>query len=385
MKGNIPTLCCDKTVVSLTAAVLLFSSRAGYATEIPAERELEARATIARGLRWLEAQQRKDGSWSNEKHPALTALPLWAFANNPEPSWQPIRDRAREKILSYVREDGGIYRKSLVTGGLSTYNTAICMTALHALGDRSLAPVILNARGFVAASQKLTGDEYDGGFGYGQKTMFVHADLQNTAAAVQAMRMTADVEDLRPVGEARADIDWDRVVAFVERLQNAPATGREHAGGITYKPGATTAGTGTAPDGSVVLRATGSMTYSGFLSLIYADLPPDDVRIRSAYEWATRHWTVQENPGAGDSGLYFYLRTMSRALAAHGKTRIPLASGEDVDWRAELIEKLVSSQKPGETEDQGYWVNDRSNRFWEGDAVLVTAYSILALQTALEK
>ena len=188
---------------------------------------------------------------------------------------------------------------------------------------------------------------------------------------------------MRPSAEGRVDIDWERMVGFIERLQNDEDTGPEHAGGITYKPGSAKAGTDETPDGSVVLRSSGSMTYSGLLSMIYADLDRDDPRVRSAYEWARRHWSVEQNPGVGASGLYFYLRVMARAMDAYGTDRIVRENGGTVRWRRELMSKLVDAQKTGNTPDEGYWVNDESNRFWEGDPVLVTAYSILALQTAL--
>jgi squalene-hopene/tetraprenyl-beta-curcumene cyclase len=48
------------------------------------------------------------------------------------------------------------------------------------------------------------------------------------------------------------------------------------------------------------------------------------------------------------------------------------------DWRAELCERLIALQKP-----DGSWVN-ANDRFAEGDPHLVTAYAILAMQTALE-
>jgi len=40
----------------------------------------------------------------------------------------------------------------------------------------------------------------------------------------------------------------------------------------------------------------------------------------------------------------------------------------------ELAKKLINLQH-----DEGFWVND-SGRFWEKDPVLVTAYSVLALE-----
>jgi squalene-hopene/tetraprenyl-beta-curcumene cyclase len=53
-----------------------------------------------------------------------------------------------------------------------------------------------------------------------------------------------------------------------------------------------------------------------------------------------------------------------------------------VYWRPELVKKLLSLQKIDPKTGHGYWVN-ANGRFWESDPVLVTAYSVIALQVAL--
>ena len=44
------------------------------------ETRTEGKAAIQKGLAWLVAKQKDDGSWSNERFPALTGLPLWALS-----------------------------------------------------------------------------------------------------------------------------------------------------------------------------------------------------------------------------------------------------------------------------------------------------------------
>jgi len=377
--------------LTVTIATLLIPPVAALAADPPAapetaltrEQRVQAEQAIAKGLNWLAACQGKGGSWSDRGVPALTGLPVWAFARSNHPKRDAIVSNAVAYLRTCVQPDGGIYKPTFLTGGLTTYNTAVCMTALHAVGDPSLTPIVLKARTFMAGSQIESGDDTDGGFGYSRTTHFVHADLQNTAMAVQAMRLTADVEDLRPRGEARADLDWKRTVAFLERLQNKSEAGEDNAGGMTYAAGNAKAGSGKGKDGTVVLRSSGSMTYAGLLSMIYADLTRDDHRVKSAFDWATRHWTLDENPGVGASGRFFYYHVMSRALNAFGADVIPVKDRGGVNWRAEYVSKVVAAQRAGDTPDQGFWVNKESNRFWEGDPVLVTSYCILGLESAL--
>ena len=63
----------------------------------------------------------------------------------------------------------------------------------------------------------------------------------------------------------------------------------------------------------------------------------------------------------------FFAKDMRTALA-----EVKEVKGRD--WRAELRGKLQSLQKP-----EGYWVNDKNDRWWEDNKVLCTAYALLAL------
>ena len=47
-------------------------------------------------------------------------------------------------------------------------------------------------------------------------------------------------------------------------------------------------------------------------------------------------------------------------------------------WREEVVRRIIALQSP-----DGFWVNE-NNRWWEADPNLVTAYTLLALATALE-
>jgi squalene-hopene/tetraprenyl-beta-curcumene cyclase len=117
------------------------------------------------------------------------------------------------------------------------------------------------------------------------------------------------------------------------------------------------------------------MTYAGVLSMLHANLDKSDPRVRGAFDYASKFWSVDEHPGQGQQGIYFYFNIMARALSAATVDTLPKASG-DIRWREDMIKKVLSLQKP-----DGSWVND-NNRWWENDPVLATSYAMLALEFA---
>jgi len=345
----------------------------------------EAEAALNRGLDWLAAQQKEDGSWSEASFPALTALPLWAFSMSNHPKKAEITAKAAKFILNNVQPDGGIYRKLPGKGGgLSNYNTALCMIALHSLNDPTYTPVVLKARKFVAAGQHFGSDVYEGGMGYDRETGRDYTDLSDSVIAYESMRLTQSVEDLRDKSEAHVDLDWAAAVRYLDRVQNKASSGPENAGGFAYRPDESKSGTTTNKEGVVIFRSYGSMTYAGLLSLIYADVNKNDPRVQSAFDWAAKHWTLEENPGMGNQGLFYFYSVLSKALAAYGRDTIPAKDQNQILWRDALVKKLISLQKVDSKTGHGYWVNN-NNRFWEANDILVTSYTLLALEVAMGK
>ncbi len=335
-----------------------------------AGRTEEIAAAVSKGVAFLKTQQQADGHFSDAQMPALTALPLWAFVCGGEGRSDGAK-KAAEFVLKTQRPDGGFYVPKPGRGGsgLGNYNTSVCVSALFESG---LAPTkaILDARTYIAGSQ-LTGDDtMAGGFGYDRASRRRYADLSNTSYALDAMRRTEGVEDLRPKGEKRADLNWEKALAFVTRLQE---TEGERAGGAAYNQRTPQAGTQTNATGRVQLRAYGSMSYAAVLSMCHAKLTRSDPRVKSALDYCSKFWTVEENPGMGNQGLYYYYDILARALSVVGVQTLVEPDGRKVDWRGELAAKLVKLQRP-----DGSWVND-NNRFWEGDPVLATAFAVLTL------
>lgn len=368
-------------------AVSIFNCPSLRATEaaLPEALQKEALAAIAKGLDWLAANQKPGGFWSDDKNPAMTALPLWALAASGQAQYTSQIDKAVAFILSKAQPDGGIYVPDPQRGGagLGNYNTSLCMMGLHATGRKDVIRVIQKAREYTAATQLIGVDEHAGGFGY-DKGGRRHTDLTNTGMALDAMRRTQSVEDLRPSGEKGADLNWDAALKYVENMQQKDGADK---GGFLYtksfapggKPKAGAAQRGGQGGGDrprPQLRSYGSITYVGLLSMIHAQLSRNDPRVLSAVDYCTKHWTLDENPGQGGQGIFFYYNVLTRALSAAGIDTIPQPGGGTLAWREALIRKVAGLQRP-----DGSWINE-NNRWWENDPVLVTSYSLLALEFA---
>jgi len=342
----------------------------------------EVGAAIQRGLTWLERQQDPAGFWSVKDHPALTALVTSAYLGAPGSaragSLPPHIERGLAWITGNAREDGGIY-----VDQLRNYNTAVSLLALHLSGDAKYRPLIEKARAYTVSMQArgLENPALNGGIGYGPGgTNRQHPDLSNTLLALEALAATREFEKGEQVS-AGQKLDWKAAIDFVSRTQNLPATNKEpwvtdsaeNLGGFIYFPGNSMAGEVELADGRKALRSYGSMSYAGLLSMVYAQVDRDDERVKAVLAWLQKHYTLKENPGMGDDGLYYYYHVMAKGLGATGLKQLTLSDGTQVDWRTDLAKHLINLQKP-----EGLWVNE-SGRWWEKDPVLVTTYSVLAL------
>lgn len=329
-------------------------------------------AALAKGEKYLYATQADDGHWSDPHMPALTALPLWALIDGGRDG---NREAALKKavafILSTQRDDGGFYVPKPGRGGsgLGNYNTSVCLSALFESGPLCDAGPLLLARRYIAGTQLSGDDTMAGGFGYDRISRRRYADLSNTAYALDAMRRTESLEEHR-TGARRVDVDWDKAVSFVAHLMKSDGP---EAGGAAYNDRTPQAGVATNSTGRVHLRAYGSMTYAAVLSLCHAKLDRGDPRVRLALDYCSKNWTVDENPGMGRQGLYYFYDIMARSLSA---ANVRLVGGHD--WRKELAAKIVSLQRP-----DGSWAND-NNRFWEADETLCTSFAMLALRLCRE-
>ena len=346
----------------------------------------EIQHAIGKGLTYLLKQQQPAGWWSQAEYPALTGLVLTAFAGDPSGYY---RDAARDNIINgynYIikcqKPDGGIY-----VAGLANYNTSVSLMALLVARNPAYKNVIEKARGFIIREQDtvrnkdISGDNpYYGGIGYGGR--YNHSDLSNTMMALEAVYYSNRMTPLSSEQAKKSDLDWKAALKFVQRCQNLPGYNDQpwasddpaNRGGFVYFPGNSKAGEMKLANGKIALRSYGSMSYAGLLSYIYADLDTNDPRVKAAVQWLSENFSIDENPGMGKQGLYYYYHTMAKALSAARIDELELKDGKTVNWRDQLVRKLLDLQRP-----DGSWVNE-NGRWWEKDPVLVTSYSLLALE-----
>ena len=298
---------------------------------------------------------------------AVSALVLKGVAQfDPDLLEQTSFQKARALIDQALREDGAF------EGGLVTNFVTSCVVSALAVIEGPEDPRVQDGVAWLKKAQwdgvegHTPESNWYGGAGYGKHQ---RPDLSNTQTMLDA---------LRDAGVPPEDEAFQRALAFITRASfgKQPASWAGDDGGFVYTP----AGEGESKVESEVgsLRSYGSMTYAGFKSLLYAGLDVEDPRVQAALDWLRRHWTLEENPGLGSQGYFYYLHVMSRALRAFGQDSITDNSGKIHDWRRELAERLLALQEP-----DGSWVNRSSDRWLEGESCLATAYAVLALEEVM--
>jgi Squalene-hopene cyclase C-terminal domain/Prenyltransferase and squalene oxidase repeat len=357
------------TLVLLTA--LGFSAAAARAADGPSAPDpKEVKAVVDRAVAFFKTTQKPDGSFSPKiAGPGVSALVVASLIRNGVSPKEPLVARTLAYLEKQVQPDGGVYNKAL-----ANYTTSVAVMAFHeANRDGKYDTVIKNATQFLRKLQY--GDNTDpkdvkqGGVGYDGGT---RPDLSNTQYFVDALLVA---------GVPKDDPAIQKALKFVSRCQNLPGetndqpfakkTTADDRGGLVYVPDPDDKKHKT-PEGG--LRSLGAMTYGGLKSFLYAGVSKDDKRVQAALDWIRRHYTLDENPGMGKSGLYYYYHTFGKAMAALGEDRFTDSSGKQHAWRRELFEALKSRQH-----ENGSWSNDADRQFGERDPDLATAFALLTL------
>lgn len=392
----------------LAAGMLALAAPCAHA--IDEAHRAKADEMTARAIEWLRAQQDPErGGWSippeGPVFPAITGLVLNGMLMEPGlDASDPAIRKGLDFILSYRQEDGGIYDQLL-----PSYNTSICLSALARAQTPAARTAISGAQTFLrglqfseaadtttpAGAETRVVDRnhpFYGGVGYGRHG---RPDNSNLNLMLQA---------LHDSGVPGDDPAFQRALVFLQRTQmhdeinDMPYADHSSQGGFIYATapnaesvdgliGQSQAGTidETLESGQPFsrLRSYGSMTYAGFKSYLYAELDKNDVRVRAAYDWIRRNYTLEENPGIGTDGMYYYFVTFARAMDAWGEPTIDIVaarSGDEIvetrDWGNDLVDRLAQLQNP----DGSFRSVD--DRWMEDNQVLITAYALIALQHA---
>ena len=348
--------------------------------------KLELENAIGKGLTWMAGKQQPEGNWAQAEYPAITALTLTAFQGDPsgfyKQKYQQNIKSGYDYLLKNVRPDGGIYGKDL-----KNYNTAISMMAFLMARNPAYEPILKNGRKYLINAQDDFGEKgmgdhpLDGGIGYGGT--YKNSDINNTTTALEALYYTRYLKSDVANDPDTKDLNWKAAIQFVSRTQNLPefndqkwATGDpDNKGGFVYFPDNTKSGSTKLPDGKVSLQSYGSASYSGLLSYIYARMDKSDPRVKMVVDWLNRHYSIDENPGMEQQGLFYYYHTMAKALSVAGIDTIVLKGGKRINWRQDLAKRLLDLQNA-----DGSWVNQKSGRFWEKDPNLVSTYAVITLE-----
>ena len=332
-----------------------------------------------KAVAYLKSQQAADGSWSEARSPGITGIVLTGMVRSGKLAPKdPVAEKALKYIESLINPKAGHIAGKDPKVQLQNYVTCVNVLALTSADRDSYKAVVADAANFLRKFQwderagKSRGDDFYGGAGYDSKS---RPDLSNTQFFLDA---------LHEAGIPKDDPAYQKALVFVSRCQNLkgehndqPWAAKRDDGTFIYSAaagGQTKASDAPDPDGG--LSGYGSMTYAGIKSLIYCGVAKDDPRVKKAYEWIRKNYTVDKNPGMpgerGQWGLFYYYHTMAKCLDVLGIDEVEDAAGVKHDWRADITAALAKRQQK-----DGSWVN---NSHWmEADPNLVTGYALMAL------
>jgi squalene-hopene/tetraprenyl-beta-curcumene cyclase len=357
-------------VAALLAACVCASAPARAAGPDPRG----VQALIERAHAYLQKHQESNGSFSPKiAGPGVSAVIAAALLRNGYGPDDPVVAGALAFLEKSVKKDGGIYDR-----GLANYTTSVAVMALaEANKDGKYDAVLKNAAKFLKGLQYAdeSGDDPKaGGVDYGDRKG--RPDMSNTSYFLDA---------LLAAGVPKNDPAVQRALKFVSRCQNLPGETNDQPfakkasdddkGGLTYVPLVEDESKYKTAAGG--LRSLGAMTYSGLKSFLYAGVDRKDPRVQGAVNWIRKHYTLDENPGLKQAGLYYYYHTFAKALAALGEDAFADSEGTKHDWRAELFDALKKRQRP-----DGSFINPQDRAFGEADPNLATGFALLALSYA---
>lgn len=366
--------------LALASCVLLIDVKPAQAAQKLGPDQKEWDRVVDNAVAYLKKVQEEEGTWSGKVSPGITGICLTGLLKCGKVT---AKDPAAEKALRYIeslinKQAGHIAGKDPAVK-LQNYVTCVNLMALIEADRTSYKAVIGDATKFLKQLQWDDGEgkgkdsDFFGGAGYDSKS---RPDLSNTQFFLDA---------LHAAGVPADDPALQKALIFVSRCQNMPKEHNDQPwaaknpdGSFVYSAaggGSTKVTDDPTADGS--LPGYGSMTYAGIKSMVYCGVDKNDPRIKKAWEWIQKNYTLEKNPGMpgvrAEWGLFYYYHTMAKCLDALGVDYVEDAKGEKHDWRAEITAALGKRQKP-----DGSFVNEK-DRWMEGDPNIVTGYALMAL------
>ena len=373
----------------------------GYSAALGGDLDKTVGEAVGKGKKFLLGKRDEASGAFAAKSPiaaGMTALATLAMIGA-TPRESVSNDPTITKSLEFLAS-----RQKPATGAIAgeneqyaNYETSLAISAFASARIGKFAAAQSKARDYVLSLQ--IQDEKSVNFGgqpYEKEDPPYASDLSNAQHAAQA------VHDAAAKDQKETDY-FSRLVKFLDHTQNSSERnttamkmtidGKEkevvsgNDGGAGYGPGHSQAGHEEAPGGKMSPRSYGSMTYALLKCLLFAGVKADDPRVVAAVGWLSKNFTVEKNPGfdekdpkAAQQGYFYYCLTMARALAEYERANgnkpfsVKDESGATHEWRKELAKKLVSLQKP-----DGSWLNEKAERWEEGNPVVATAYVVQAL------
>ncbi len=357
-------------IASVVSALFFLAGPVGAAPK-----QSDVAPLVEKSIAFLKTKQSPDGSFAPKfGGPGITALVAAGLIRDGHGD-DPVVKKALEYLEKNVQPDGGIYNKQL-----ANYSTCVALIAFkEANAGGKYDKVIANATKFLKSLQNQDMGNSFGGVGYDGKS---RPDVSNSQFFVDA---------LLAAGVSRDDPAIKNALIFLSNCQNLPSevqkqewatkAAAEDKGGFVYNPGALNEKKKSdqiTPAGG--LRSEGAMTYAGLKSFLYAGVGKEDPRVKAAVDWIKKHYTLEENPGRKQAGLYYYFHTFAKAMDALGDDMFEDAQGQKHDWRQELFDTLKKRQN-----EDGSWVNATGDVYYENVPELATAFAVLSLSYTVKK
>jgi squalene-hopene/tetraprenyl-beta-curcumene cyclase len=335
---------------------------------------------VDKAIAYLRKTQNKDGSWGAKQLVGTTGVVMTGLLKTGKVGPDdPMVDHGLKYIESLINPKAGHIAGQDPRIQLQNYVTCVNVMALVSAKRDSYKAVLADAAKFLRKLQwdeeegKKRNDDYYGGAGYDSQS---RPDLSNTQFFLDA---------LAAAGIPKDDPAFKKAAIFVSRCQNLKGehndqkwAGKVNDGSFIYSAaGGGQTKTQDKPNEDGGLPGYGSMTYAGIKSLLYCSVSKDDPRIKKAFEWIRKNYTVDANPGMPKPrshwGLYYYYHTMAKCLDTLGLKEVEDAAGKKHDWRADITAALAKRQG-----ENGSWINDNSH-WMESDPNIVAGYALMAL------